>query len=119
MAKQGYLILFASILLLLVPPLASADVIYEETFYYPGVDGPIDLIVIDSQEDFPQICLDLWTLVGCAIYGYEDGQVMSKLYLNYNFNSSVDIYGNSAMWHELKHLLCLCDYHSGGPIASF
>ena len=101
------LVIFTILLVTFVVFLANA---HGEITYYDRVkynDFNIDLFIVNDIEDMP--CGN----VGCAIYGYLDGEPYNAIFLYDKYINIKDAWGYSAYYHELKHILCQCDWHEG------
>lgn len=106
--------LFVFLILFSLIPVAYGEGVYLEVFNYPGVSQPIILVVVDEQDDFPDSCQDDYFItIGCAVFGTVDRIDVFMLILDINHLNTTDRYGNSPMWHELKHIICECDWHGG------
>ena len=84
---------------------ANAELVYYEKITVKGFN--IHLFVVDDIKDMP--CGNL----GCAIYGYLDGEKFDAIFLMDKYLNVRDQYGYSALYNELKHIFCQCDWHEG------
>lgn len=110
MVKQALVLLILFSLI----PVSYGEGVYFEMFNYPNVEEPILLLVVDSQDDFPDGCREPKLItVGCAISGSINDVPTYILMLDINHMDKIDPYGNTSLWHELKHILCKCDWHGG------
>lgn len=93
--------------------------------YYYDCDEQWQILVYDDY-DVNQYCmingyrLSSYPLDGCAIWQPTFGVKMilgNSGQLPYVPSPSgyVDDYGDTLLWHEIKHLQCLCGYHDDPP----
>jgi hypothetical protein len=71
-------------------------------------------------EDTKRIrCVDmrLELVYGCAMWGVPN-YYGNMPYIHMGNSTGHDTDGNTVLWHELKHLICSCDFHAKNYIGA-
>jgi hypothetical protein len=101
--------LISTLLLFGIVSLAFADdVIYTEyiQFTYNGIS--IDLYIVDGKENLPSTCE---SIAACAYTGYSEGEQTNIIFINELYLGQKDAWGYSVLYHEIKHIICKCNWH--------
>ena len=66
---------------------------------------------LSIDEPFPLACYqgmkENEILAGCVKYNYYDFHI----FLDSRYLHTVDPFGYTALWHEMKHVICRCNWH--------
>lgn len=107
------IILVALVLIGFIPAVQSVDweyhsgELYRMHFYWKNM--PIELTVIDDWKLMPGPCR-VKNIAGCATYNTTDDNA-NKIILMIQHLNYIDQWGQSTLYHEIRHIECKCDFH--------
>jgi len=99
--------IISALLILLIGSLidVNAESTFETEFDYNDIH--IYLFIVDDVMDMP--CNG----VGCAVWGYDGAEEYNLIYLLEDYVNKKDMFGYSNFYHELRHIICHCNWHEG------
>lgn len=69
------------------------------------------LVILHNTNKIRCIEVSLKLTNGCAVWGTPNYRG-NMPYMEIDNSTGKDSYGNSILWHELKHLICKCNWHA-------